>query len=50
MSAPDQEPLRRQLEAFLHAVRQRSEPLVGGADGRRALALAQAILARMAES
>ncbi len=50
MSAPDQEPLRRQLEAFLHAVRERSEPLVGGADGRRALALAQAILARMAES
>jgi predicted dehydrogenase len=49
MSAPDAEPLRRQLEAFLHAVRQRSEPLVGGADGRRALALAQAILARMAE-
>jgi predicted dehydrogenase len=50
VSAPDQEPLRRQLEAFLQAVRQRSEPLVGGADGRRALALAQAILARMAEN
>ncbi len=50
VSAPDQEPLRRQLEAFLHAVRQRSEPLVGGPDGRRALALAQAILARMGES
>jgi predicted dehydrogenase len=49
-SAADQEPLRRQLEAFLHAIRQRSEPLVGGADGRRALALAQAILARMAEN
>jgi predicted dehydrogenase len=49
MSAPDQEPLRRQLEAFLQAVRQRSQPVVGGRDGRRALALAQAILARMAE-
>jgi predicted dehydrogenase len=49
MSAPDQEPLRRQLEAFLQAVRQRSQPVVGGHDGRRALALAQAILARMAE-
>jgi predicted dehydrogenase len=50
MSAPDQEPLRRQLEAFLQAVRQRSQPVVGGLDGRRALALAQAILARMAEA
>ncbi len=49
MSAPEQEPLRRQLEAFLHSVRQRSQPVVGGADGRRALALAQAILAKMAE-
>jgi predicted dehydrogenase len=49
MSAPDQEPLRRQLEAFLQAVRQRSQPVVGGRDGRRALALAHAILARMAE-
>jgi predicted dehydrogenase len=49
MSAPDQEPLKRQLEAFLHAVRERSDPLVGGSDGRRALALALAILARMAE-
>jgi len=49
LGAPDQEPLRRQLEAFLQAVRQRSQPVVGGSDGRRALALAQAILARMAE-
>jgi predicted dehydrogenase len=49
LGAPDQEPLRRQLEAFLQAVRQRSQPVVGGPDGRRALALAQAILARMAE-
>ncbi len=49
MSAPGEEPLRRQLEAFLRAVRDRSQPLVGGSDGRRALALAQAILARMAE-
>jgi predicted dehydrogenase len=50
VSAPDQEPLRRQLEAFLQAVRERTEPVVGGADGRRALALAQAILGRMAEN
>lgn len=46
--APDQEPLRRQLEAFVAAVRDRTRPVVPGADGRRALALAQAILARMA--
>lgn len=47
-AAPDQEPLRRQLEAFVAAVRDRTRPVVPGADGRRALALAQAILARMA--
>ncbi len=45
--APDQEPLRRQLEAFVRAVRDRSRPVVSGADGRRALALAHTILARM---
>jgi predicted dehydrogenase len=44
------EPLVRQLEAFLEAVRQRSEPVVSGGDGRRALALAGAILDRMAHS
>lgn len=47
--APDQEPLRRQLEAFLRAVKDRSRPTVAGADGRRALDLAHRILARMAE-
>jgi len=47
--APEQEPLRRQLEAFLAAVRDRSRPIVPGEDGRRALALAHQILARMAE-
>jgi len=49
-SAPDQEPLRRQLEAFVTAVRDRTRPVVPGSDGRRALALARAILARMAEA
>ncbi len=49
-SSPDEEPLRRQIEAFVRAVRDRSEPVVSGADGRRALALARAIDARMAES
>lgn len=47
--APDQEPLRLQLEAFLGCVRDRSKPLVSGVDGRRALALALEILDRMAE-
>jgi predicted dehydrogenase len=47
--APDQEPLRLQIEAFLGCVLDRSQPLVSGADGRRALALALTILERMAE-
>ncbi len=47
--APEREPLRAQIEAFLRAVQERSAPVVSGADGRRALALAHAILERMAE-
>jgi predicted dehydrogenase len=46
--APDREPLRLQIEAFARAVRDRSRPVVPGEDGRRALALAHAILERMA--
>jgi predicted dehydrogenase len=46
-AAPDEEPLRRQLEAFLGSVRDRSEPRVSGREGRRALALAQTVLSRM---
>jgi predicted dehydrogenase len=46
-AAPDEEPLRRQLEAFLAAVRDRSTPVVSGPDGRRALALAQTIVRNM---
>ena len=34
------EPLRLEIEAFLHAVRTRATPLVSGVDGRAALALA----------
>ena len=49
-AAPEQEPLRLQIEAFARAVRDRSQPVVTGQDGRRALALAHAILARMAEA
>jgi predicted dehydrogenase len=48
-SAGDEEPLVRQLTAFVSSVATRSAPLVSGADGRRALALAHTILARMDE-
>ncbi len=43
------EPLRRELEAFLHAVRTRSNPIVDARAGRRALALALEINAAIAE-
>ncbi|HVR71422.1 MAG TPA: Gfo/Idh/MocA family oxidoreductase [Vicinamibacteria bacterium] len=49
LTAPDVEPLARQLSAFVSCVRSRSVPQVTGLDGRRALALAHTILARMAE-
>lgn len=45
-----EEPLVRQAEAFLQAVRDRSRPVVSGEDGRNALALATVILERMAQS
>jgi predicted dehydrogenase len=48
-AAPDEEPLRRQLAAFVAAVQARSVPAVTGADGLRALSLAHTILARMSE-
>jgi predicted dehydrogenase len=38
-----QEPLKLELLDFAHAVRTRTAPLVTGADGRRALALAQRV-------
>jgi predicted dehydrogenase len=47
---PDREPLRLQIDAFARAVRNRTPPVVSGEDGRRALALAHAILSRMAEA
>jgi predicted dehydrogenase len=46
-SAPDEEPLRLQLVSFVNAVARRSQPLVSGRDGLRALALAQKVLAAM---
>jgi predicted dehydrogenase len=48
-AAPDEEPLRRQLASFVAAVRDRSAPVVGGADGLRALALALTVLDRISE-
>ncbi len=43
------EPLRLELEAFIHAVRDHSRPVVTGHDGRRALALALEINTAIAE-
>jgi predicted dehydrogenase len=44
-----EEPLRRQLAAFVKAAAAGSPPQVSGQDGRRALALARTILDRMAD-
>jgi len=44
----DHEPLRAELEDFAAAVREGRPPMVGGADGRRAVALAEQITERMA--
>lgn len=44
----DSEPLRNELEDFAAAVRDKRPPLVGGADGRRAVAVAEQITERMA--
>jgi predicted dehydrogenase len=49
-STSQEEPLRRQLAAFLEAVQKGSPPVVSGEDGRRALALARTILDRMADT
>ena len=38
------EPLRAELEAFIESVRTRRAPLVGGAEGRQALALAERVM------
>jgi len=48
-AAPNEEPLQRQMAAFVAAVRDRSQPIVSGSDGLRALSLAHVILARMAD-
>jgi predicted dehydrogenase len=43
----DAEPLERELSDFVEAVRARRQPIVTGAEGRRALALAQQIADKM---
>jgi predicted dehydrogenase len=48
-AAPDEEPLRRQLAAFVECAVSRGTPVVSGADGLRALRLAHVILDRIAE-
>jgi predicted dehydrogenase len=48
-AAPDEEPLQRQLAAFVECARSRATPVVSGADGLRALRLAHVILDRIAE-
>ncbi len=46
-AAPEEEPLARQLAAFLTAVEHRGEPVVAGSAGRRALELALLVVSRM---
>jgi predicted dehydrogenase len=48
IEVPDSEPLRNELQDFVDAVRFGRAPVVGGRDGRRAVALAADITERMA--
>jgi len=45
----DVEPLRAEIESFFDAIARRSRPIVSGADGRRALALALRTLEQIEE-
>jgi predicted dehydrogenase len=49
LEVQDVEPLRAEIEAFLHAAASGSRPLVSGEDGRRALALALRTLEQIHE-
>jgi predicted dehydrogenase len=44
LTAKPQEPLQAELAAFVESVRTRSRPLVGGREGKQALALAESVL------
>lgn len=47
LAVTSREPLLAEIEAFLVAVQERTTPLVSGADGRRALALATEVLEKI---
>ena len=47
MDIPREEPLKRELEDFVGAIREGRPPLVTGAQGRAALALAERVVERM---
>lgn len=49
LEAPPVEPLGAELEAFVESVRTRRPPLVGGREGREALALAERVMVRIEE-
>ncbi len=44
LGTPATEPLRAELEAFIHSVQTRSRPLVAGPEGKAALALAERVM------
>ena len=46
----NEEPLKRELADFVEAITTRRDPMVSGADGRRALALATQIAAKIADA
>jgi predicted dehydrogenase len=49
LPAAAEEPLHAELRAFVHSVRARATPIVDGAAGRRALALADQVMASIQE-
>jgi predicted dehydrogenase len=49
LASPAVEPLRAELESFVHAVRTRTEPRVNGTAGRAALELAARVMASIQE-
>ena len=49
IAVANEEPLQRELADFVDAVASRRPPLVTGQDGRRALAVAQAIADKIAQ-
>jgi predicted dehydrogenase len=48
LNVPQEEPLKRELEDFVSAARDRRQPSVPGSRGRAALALAEQIVEKMA--